>query len=195
MAAGLTARQTGRRAVAGRPVRAALALAVALGLAACGAGASTAPPAVPPVASPPVPTIVSEAARQTRGEVVRALSAASIQVSDPQFPVVPPEDPALSTVPRIVVQALIPGDPGHGFITIYDLPDASTARSLGVRQAAWLGSGPGRVHFPADAHFTLRQVATSLVFFEWSPEGAGDPRLAEVEKALGTIGVPIDVPS
>lgn len=184
MAPGLTA----------RVAAVALALAVTGLVAACGMGASGEPPVPPPAASVGAPTTVSGAALQARGDVVRALGAAGVQVGDPQVPVLAPETPSLATVPRIVVQALLPGDPGHGFITIYDLPDSATARSLGMEQAAWLASGPGRVHFPPDAHLTLRQLGTSLVYFSWTPE-SGDPHLADVERAIETIGTAIDVPS
>ncbi len=184
--------------MAARLIGAARGAAVALAavvLAGCGLGASGGPAATFPPQSFGPAGPVSAAVAQTRGEVVRALGARSLQVGDPQRPFRPPESARLAVAPRRVIQVLLPGDADHGYISIYEFRDVETARAAGEEEAAYVSSGPGRVQFPSDTRFTIRQLATTLIVFTWSPANAADPKLTgEIQAGLETIGTPIPLP-
>jgi hypothetical protein len=63
-----------------------------------------------------------------------------------------------------------------------------------TEEARYVGSGPGKVQFPVDARFVLRQVGTTLVFYSWSPGTPADPRTPDIATALATLGVEIPIP-
>jgi hypothetical protein len=46
-----------------------------------------------------------------------------------------------------------------------------------------------------DTRFVIRQVGRTVVFFAWSPLNSPDPRTADIQKALETVGIGIPVPS
>ena len=135
-----------------------------------------------------------EAAQFTHDLVTKALTDASFQVTDPQTPFRPGESPALIGVPRRTVQAVLPADPGKGYVVIYELPTNGDADRLGKEFAAYLGSGTGAVQYPRDAQFVLRRVGQTLVFFPWSPEVSPDPEMARLAATLDTIGEPVTAP-
>jgi hypothetical protein len=165
-------------------------VALAIGLAGCGIAART----VPIPTAEPTPVITpSMTLEVTRLQVESALRAASLAVIVPQVPFRPGESTALAAAPRLVLQAVLAGDPTHGFIVVYDFPDAGTAWGAGNEMAHYLASGPGRVQFPPDAEHVLRQVGSTLVFFTWSPENSSDPREADVATALSSLGAGIPI--
>jgi hypothetical protein len=141
------------------------------------------------------PTIGTTAAvTQTRGAIAAALGARSLQLGDPKVPFRPPESPRLAAAPRAVYQVVLPNDPQHGFISVYELPDIPAAASAAQEQAAYVASGPGRVQFPPDARFVIRQLDTTVIFYAWSPANSPDPRAADIQPALETVGTAIPVP-
>jgi hypothetical protein len=134
------------------------------------------------------------AASGTRAAVVAALGAKHLQVRDAQVAYRPPESPRLTSAPRIVVQAILPDDPGHGYVSIYEFPDEASAASAGQEQATYVASGPGRVQFTADTRFVLRQLGQTLIFFTWSPGSASDADFTDIQQALEGVGRGIAIP-
>jgi len=96
--------------------------------------------------------------------------------------------------PRTVFQAVLPDDPAHGFISVYEFPTLPDAEAAAEEQAAYVTSGPGRVQFPPDAQFIIRRVGTTVVFHVFSRGSSGDPRGADVAVALQSLGDPIAIP-
>ena len=177
----------------GRP-SAGLSIVLALILAGCGAGASVDRPATfPPTTFGPGEAGADVAA--TRAELARALGTLSLQLDDPQVPHRPAESPTFAAAPRAVFQVVLPDDPGHGFVSVYEFADEATAAAAGQEQAAYIASGPGRVQFVPDSRFVIRQVGRTVVFFAWSPLNSPDPRTADIQKALETVGAGIPIPS
>ena len=132
-----------------------------------------------------------QAARLTHDLVIRALGEASFQVQDPPNDYRPGESPELYSVPRGLVQVIIPSEPRGEFVVIYELPSANEADRVGREFAAYLGGGPGAIQYPRDSQFVLRRVGPTLMFFAWSPSVSPDPRVAELAAVLGTIGTPV----
>jgi len=130
----------------------------------------------------------------TRGDVVRALAAQGIQVEDLTRPYRPAEGAAFATAPRIVIRAILPDDPDHGLIVIYEFADPAAAWAAAEEQAAYIASGVGRVQFPNDARFVIRVVGSTAVFFNWSPAGSSDARTASIATALESLGQGVTVP-
>ena len=141
--------------------------------------------------APPTMGVTGPATELTHGQVVAALGAASIQSRDPQTPFRPGESPALVNVPRRLVQAVLPNEPGGGYIVIYELPSASQAQVVGQDFLRYLGSGTGQVQYPRDTQFVLRQVGPTLVFYNWSPQASADPVAGDVATALQTVGTAV----
>ncbi len=167
-----------------------LVAALAVGLAGCGIAART----VPIPTAEPTPLITpSTTLEVARLQVESALRAANLAVIVPQVLFRPGESPALAAAPRLVLQAVLAGDPDRGFIVIYDFRDAGTAWAAGNEMAQYLASGPGRVQFPPDAEHVLRQVGSSLVFFTWSAGNSSDPRAVDVVAALSSLGAGIPI--
>jgi hypothetical protein len=167
------------------------ALGCAVVLAGCGIAARQSPVAVP-AATPG--QAASGAAELTRSQLGATLGGAGLQVTDPQVTFRPSESPALAAAPRTLVQVILPEDLGGGFIVIYEFPDPATAAAAGKEMAQYLVSGPGRIQYPEDARHVLRQVGTTLVFFSWSPSTSPDPLTPEIEQALGTVGIGVELP-
>jgi hypothetical protein len=180
-----------RRSLSWPPgVETAAGLFLALVVAGCGAGASTLP--IPTVAASPTQA-VSASVMATASAIDQALSAIGLASTPAQVPFRPGESPTLAAAPRMVVQAILPNDPVHGMIVIYDFADAGAALAAGNEMAGYLRSGPGRVQFVPDSVHTLRQVGSSLVFFTWSPANSPDPRTADIATALQTLGTAIPI--
>jgi hypothetical protein len=130
----------------------------------------------------------------TRSEVARALAVAGLQVEDATRAYRPAEAPAFATAPRIVVRAILPDDPDHGLVVIYEFIDQSAATAAAEAQAAYVASGVGRVQFPNDTQFVIRVLGSTAVFFAWSPPVTTDQRAAAIATALETLGVGVPVP-
>jgi len=145
-----------------------------------------------PAASPTVAP-AGQSAAATVQAVIGALGAQSIQAAPAQRPYRPGESPTITQAPRTVLQAVLPQDPDHGYIVVYELPTNDSAAAAGREFADYLGTGPGRIQFPTDTRFTLRQVGNTLVFFDWSPANWPDERSATIQQALETLGTPIPI--
>ena len=160
-------------------------IAVTSVLAACGIGAapaSLAPDSPAPSAS------VSPAIGGTAEQIRASLGARGLQLSVPQVPFRPAESPVLAAAPRAVYQVKLPDDQDHGFFAVYELPNAPAATAAAREQVAYVESGPGRVQFPADARFVLRQLGSTLVFYWWAPSATTDQRAPEIAAAIGSVG-------
>jgi hypothetical protein len=96
--------------------------------------------------------------------------------------------------PREVVQVLLPGDPDHGYISIYEFSDGAAAEAAARAQADYVGSPIGRVQFPPDSQFTIRVVGPTVVFHAYSPANSSDPGAARIPVDLATLGSGVDVP-
>jgi hypothetical protein len=147
------------------------------------------------VAPIPTPAPVSTAVEATVAHLIDVLGDAQLQAVESQRPYRPPETAVLTAAPRAVVEVVLPQDPAHGFIVVYELPGEPQAADAGREYAAYLASGPGRVNFPMDTRFTLRRVGSTLVFFNWSPENWPDPRSPDIATALDGVGEGIPVAS
>jgi hypothetical protein len=141
----------------------------------------------------PAPTMApaGRAAEQTRDLVTHDLEGASFQVRDPQTPYRPGESAALVDVPRLLLQAVLPADPEHGYVVIYDLPSTDEAAQVGRDFRDYLASGTGAIQYPRDAQFVLQRVGSTLVFYTWSPSVSPDPEVARLAATLKTIGTTI----
>jgi len=179
-----------RRPFASEAARLGLIAGLVASLAGCGIAARTVPI---PTAEPTPATTPSTTLQVTRLQVESALRASNLAVIVPQVPFRPGESPALAAAPRLVLQVVLAQDPTHGFIVVYDFPDAGAAYAAGTEMARYLASGPGRIQFPPDAEHVLRQVGSTLVFFTRSPGNSPDPRSADIAQALGTVGVGIAI--
>jgi hypothetical protein len=142
-----------------------------------------------PVASIAPATTVSPAVGQTRAELVRVLSSASLVLADTQSPVRPAEAPLLATAPRAVFQVVLPEDPDRGFIVVYEFSDSSRAAEAAAEEQRYLATGPGRVQTPEGTVYVLRQVGSTVVLYDWLPGAARDPAAPDVQRALETLGV------
>ena len=129
-----------------------------------------------------------------RGQVARALARSGLQLIDARQPFRPPESAALAQAPRGIFQVVLPDDPSHGFIVIYEFRDEASAATAGREQAAYLGSGPGRVQFPPDTQHLVRQAGTTVVVYSWSPANSSDSRAPDIQADLATVGTGIAVP-
>jgi hypothetical protein len=153
-----------------------------LGVMGVGVGFRVAEPTIAPT---------GQATEVTRSLVVRALEAASFQVRDPLAGYRPGESPDLVDVPRKLVEAVTPEDPGAGYVVIYELSSADEADRVGREFLRYLGGGTGAVQYPRDARFVLQRVGQTLVFYAWSVEASPDARVAELAAALETVGTAV----
>jgi hypothetical protein len=80
-------------------------------------------------------------------------------------------------------------------VSVYEFADVAAATTAGREQADYVASGPGRVQFPINTRFVIRQLGTTIVFYAWSPDNSPDPRTADIEAALETLGTGIAIPS
>ena len=171
------------------PLRlAALLVAVALTTGACAGVTRT---TFPPPGSSPAP--VGDQAAATITAVTAALAAAGLPSIDANRQYRPPEGPLLAAAPRSVVQATLPDDPAHGFVVIYTFASPATARAAADDQATYIESGIGRVQYAPDAHFVLRVLGSTVIFYWWSPGAALDARAQSIEDALLTVGDAVEV--
>jgi hypothetical protein len=132
-----------------------------------------------------------QAADVTAGLVRDALERAAFQVQDPRTPYRPGESPELIGMPRRLVQAVLPSEPGGGYVVIYELPDPNEADRVGRELVAYLGGGTGAIQYPRDTRFVVQRVGRTLVFFPWSAEASPDADLAEMAAALETVGTAV----
>jgi hypothetical protein len=157
----------------------------------CGMAATTgAPKPTPTLAIPSISPVIAS----TRREIAAALARNGLQLDDARQPYRPPESPSLVAAPRGIFRVVLPDDPTHGYIVVYEFRDEATAAAAGHELASYLGSGPGRIQFPPDTQHLIRQLGTTLITYSWSPANASDPRAAPIYADLATIGLPIDVP-
>jgi hypothetical protein len=169
-------------------------LAAALIVAGCGVSAGRSPRVTPPVAIPGPGATTSPAVAQTRAAIVGALASVNLILDDPQVPYRPAESSSLAGAPRTIFQAVLPDDPGHGYIVVYEFRTVADAAAAANEQASYVASGPGRVQFPVDAQFILRRVGTTVVFHVYSRESSTDRRGADVVAALQRLGDTVPVP-
>ena len=187
MAAGLTQRRA--------PGVATASIILAVVAAGCGIGASSSGAATfPPLTFGPSGGTTTAAVTETRAAIVAALGAESLQLDEPRVPFRPPEAPRFAAAPRAVYQVVLPDDVAHGFISVYEFPDPPSAAAAATEQANYVGSGVGRVQFPPDTRFVIRQVGTTVVFYSWSPSNATDAQAGDIQTALETLGTGIAVP-
>ncbi len=170
-----------------------LLAAVALTLAACGAGAGSAPPAGRPAASTGPGGSPSAALQASRDVVAGALGARRVVIDQPQLAYRPAETGAFARAPRTVIQAVLPDDPTHGYIAIYEFRDPAAASAAAAEQAAYVGSPVGRVQFPTGTQFVIRVVGPTAVFYA-SPPDSPDDQEPDVVAALGGVGTDVPVP-
>ena len=174
----------------GRTRRAVAVLAIAAttsGLAAC--AATEDPGRTFTVASVGPALTVSPTVNQTRAELVRALGAHHLVLTDTQTPVRPAESALLTSAPRAVYQVILPKDPTRGFIVVYEFPDTGRAASAAAEEQAYLATGPGRVQTPQGTVTIVRQVGSTVVLYTWLPGAALDPSAPDIQTALETVGV------
>ena len=124
-----------------------------------------------------------------RAQVASAIAPAGFRLHDPQISYRPGESPLVAAAPRAVVQAGIAAAPDRGFIVIYEFTDPGAAEAAAKEDAAYITSGIGRVQFPANARFVIRQVGPAVVFYTWSPGTSPAPGDEDaLATALGTLG-------
>ena len=167
-------------------------LAVALVAAGCGvtseAGQSFAVASIGPGRT------VSPAINATRAELVRALGQRNLVLSDTQAPVRPAESPLLSDAARAVYQVILPKDPTHGYIVVYEFPDGARAAAAAAEEQAYLATGPGRVQTPQGTVTVIRQLGTAVVLYSWLPGASTDNSAPGIQSALETLGVGYPIP-
>ena len=168
-------------------------LVLLVGLALVGAGCRAAATPAPPPDPTPRPTI-SPAVAATQVQLEGALRARGLVLEPTELTVRPAEPPALAEVPRRAFRAILPEDEAGALVLVYELPDPAAAASAATELAAFVTGGPGRVQYPPDVRFVLRQVGSTLVFFPWSPGSSPDPRAADVAAAVATVGTEVPIP-
>jgi hypothetical protein len=177
------------RATAGVAGRLGLVIVVAFALAAC-APARRGPTYPPAGATPAAATTQIASARSA---VAAALAASGLAVVDATQAYQPAEGAWFAAAPRAVLELDAPAQGAIGFVVLYAFASPADAQAAAQDQAAYVSSGAGRVYFAGGTHFTIRVLDSAVVFFAWAP-GAGDPRLAGVEAALGGLGVGVTAP-
>jgi len=178
-----------------RRAAAVVALGATVLVAACGTTASSGGLPVVPVESVGPGRTVSPAVNQTRIELVRALGVHNLVLTDTQAPVRPAEASLLSAAPRAVYQVILPKDPSHGYISVYEFPDPGRAAAAAAQEQAYLATGPARVQTPLGTVSIIRQVGSTVVFYDWLPEGSPDDSTPGIQAALETLGVGFPVAS
>ncbi len=138
---------------------------------------------------------VTPAVNGTRAELVRVLGDQQLVLTDTQAPVRPAEAPLLGAAPRAVYQVILPKDPDKGYIIVYEFPDPARAAAAATEQQAWLGSGPGRVQRPQGTVTIIRQVGSTIVYYDWLPGASQDPSAGGIQTALETLGTGYPVPN
>ena len=181
--------------------RRALVVAVAsvvalLAIVALASGRVAAPgaPTFPPAGATTAPA--GAAAAATRSALADAMAGQGLQLEDVPTPYRPAEAPRVAAAPRLVVRVVVPSDPDHGRIVIYEFRDSATATTAARDQAAYVSSGVGRVQFPPQTQFTVRVVGSTVVFYAYSTEAVPDPDAATgIAAALANLGFEVPVPN
>jgi hypothetical protein len=127
-------------------------------------------------------------------ELTTTVATAGLPLLHAPAPVRPGESPLLTAAPRTVGQVILPADPDHGFIVLYEFPDPASAYTAAQQQAAYIGGGEGRIQFVPDSQFTLRQDGSCVLFYTWAPSVSTDPRSPDIATTLQTFGVGIPIP-
>jgi hypothetical protein len=161
---------------------------VGLLVAGCGLGAAQSPIAVPPPSRGPQAT-VSGAVDQTRAAMAAALAGRNLELAAASREYRTGEPRALAAAPRRVYQVGLPDDPEGGFIVVYEFRDSSAAVDAGNALAGYLGTGAGRIQYPIDSRYSIRQLGTTLIFYTWAPSTSPDPASATIGEALDTLGI------
>jgi len=165
-------------------------IAIALSAASlAGCGTTAAPPSTVAAPSAAPTRAVTAAVLQTRGALVTALGAENLVLTDSQAAVRSAEAPALAAAPRAVYHVLLPKDPSKGFVLVYDFVDPAHAAGAAAEQQAYLATGPGRVQTPQGTVSVIRQVGSTVVYYQWLPAAAQDPSAVGIEDALDGLGV------
>lgn len=159
-------------------------------LGACAGGGTSVPP--PSVAVSPAAS-ASASMTATASQIGASLRAAGLLSAVASVPYRPAESPTLTAAPRLVLKADLLGDDRQGFVVIYDFPDAGRAYAAGAEMADYIASGPGRVQFPNNARFVMRQVGSTLVFYTWTDSDAPEPDAGTVAATLAGLGVEIPI--
>ena len=110
-----------------------------------------------------------------RGARRRRSAAKNLVLTDSQAAVRPAEAPAFAAAPRAVYQVILPKDPSKGFIVVYEFLDPTHAAAAAAEQQAYLATGPGRVQTPQGTVSVIRQVGSTVVYYQWLPGAAQDP--------------------
>lgn len=126
--------------------------------------------------------------------VVQALTAAGFAAGEPQQPYRPPEDAWFAAASRTIVQVSVLNETTPRFVALYAFDSAADAAIAAADQASYVTSGPGRLFFTGDTRFTIRLLGSVAVFFAWAP-GTADPRAADIQAALETIGTAVAIPA
>jgi hypothetical protein len=173
--------------------RALVAVFLAAGgiLAACGAAGAPGDSAQP---RPTARSTPSPAVAATLVQVDDALRVRGLVLQSTLTAVRPAEPPSFAGVARWPFQAVLPNDPAGGYFVIYEFADLAFAEDAGRDLAAYVTSGPGRVEFPPDVRFVLRQVGSTLVFYPWSPASSPDSTTPGVAAALASVGSEVPIP-
>jgi hypothetical protein len=170
-----------------------IAAVIVLGALVAGRAPMPGSPTFPPAGATTAPA--GAAAAGTRSAVEAALAANGLQAEPAQTPYRPAEAARFAAAPRLVIRAILPADPDHGRIVIYEFLTSNDASTAATEQAAYLGSGVGSVQFLPDTQFTLRVFGSTAVFYAWSPGSSTDPGAGQVADALATLGVEIPIPN
>ena len=126
---------------------------------------------------------------QTRGALATALGAKNLVLTDSQAAVRPAEAPAFAAAPRAVYQVILPKDPSKGFVIVYEFTDPAHAAGAAAEQQAYLATGPGRVQTPQGTVSVIRQVGSTVVYYQWLPGASQDPSAVGIEDALDGLGI------
>ncbi len=172
-----------------------VALLVLAGVVAACSPTTTAPVSTYPPESAPPATADTPAIDLAVATLVTALGEQDLVLQPARNDFRPAEGPALAGTPRAIYQVVLPDDPAHGYLVIYDLPDPTRAAAAGADQAAYLSSGPGRVQTPIGTRHVIRQLGSVIILYSWIPGSSPDERTPRIEDALLTVGVPIPIPA
>jgi hypothetical protein len=174
--------------------RAALAMLLVGGLAACGgsglqSGQGTQGRNRLPTPMPSLTPTVAATAAALRG----ALADAGFQLGAAFAPVRPSEPQSLTMAPRAALRASL-ADPAEGFVIVYDLADPAEAQARATELADYLRSGFGQSNYASDTRFSVAVVDDTLVFAWWSPSRSSDREAGEAAfDAIASVGMPVEV--
>ena len=91
---------------------------------------------------------------------------------------------------------MLPSDPDHGRVVIYEFLDSASATAAAQEQAMYLKTGVALVQFPPQTRFLLRVVGSTVVFYAWSASNSPDPAGVDgVATAVRSIGFDVPVPN